>query len=311
MSLAPYGVLVLFSVALFLLWGGPLWTAGRGASHVTRFAVSYLAVLPVAALLLFNARQLTWSHLIAATCSAWGIKLVVTSGLYFALAGGVGLAPAAPQAAVPHGEPKAAVSADYRPAKGHFDRGAIRGSLLRAGAPVSGAVVLIDDPRPGLPLLATDEPARLTIGDSRHQGAVFLARSDQPLLVESDGAALHTLHLYAGGRAILNVPIPAGERARSFTAPEPGIYDVRCDTHPAERATLVVVEHPYATRTGERGEIELAGVATGPLELLIISPSEAAQTISPVRRVAARVEAAEITVVHIDLSTPEAAQERL
>jgi DNA-binding transcriptional regulator YdaS (Cro superfamily) len=71
------------------------------------------------------------------------------------------------------------------------------------------------------------------------------------------------------------------------------------------------VDHPYAMRTRERGEIELAGVATGPLDLLIVSPPEAGQTVSPVRRVAARVAAAETTVVHIDLSTPEAAQDRL
>ena len=37
--------LIAVSTLLFLLWGGPLWESSRSASHVGRFAVSYLAVL--------------------------------------------------------------------------------------------------------------------------------------------------------------------------------------------------------------------------------------------------------------------------
>ncbi len=81
-------LLVALSVALFLFWGEPLWTARREASHVGRFAFSYLLVIPAAALLLAAYRRLTWSHLVGATGTAWGIKLVVTSALYFSLTRG-------------------------------------------------------------------------------------------------------------------------------------------------------------------------------------------------------------------------------
>ncbi len=63
----------------------------------------------------------------------------------------------------------------------------------------------------------------------------------------------------------------------------------------------------------------LRDVPEGPLTLVVIdrgptkdlAGDEKPNTKSAVRHVPARVEASETTVVHIDLSTPEAAEERL
>lgn len=297
-----------FSVALFLLWDGPLWAAKREASHVGRFAWSYLLVIPAAATLLAVARRFTWSHLIAATCSAWGIKLVVTSGLYFALARGTAHIPVAPVTPV-SSKTRVALAPDYRPARGAFASGAVTGSVVRGGQPVAGAVVLVNEPAPGLPLPDEAPPFRLTIEGSRYRGLVYLGRADAAYEVESKDAALHTLHVYDGERAVMNMPVPAGNKPHSFAAPERGIYDVRCDTHGSERAALVVVDHPYVTRTGESGELALSQVPAGPIILVVVAPGEGGESL--VRRIPARVEASETTVVHIDLSTPEVAEERL
>src|SRR5690606_28532047 len=61
LSMPAYGAVLVASVALFVWWGGPLWSAS--GSHGTRFAVSYLAVVPFAAAALAIARALSWIRL--------------------------------------------------------------------------------------------------------------------------------------------------------------------------------------------------------------------------------------------------------
>jgi hypothetical protein len=309
LSYLPYALLVAFSVALFLFWDGPLWTAKREVSHVGRFAWSYLLVIPAAAALLAAARRLSLSHLIAATCSAWGVKLVITSALYFALARGTAHVPVAP--AGPVSSKKMAVAGtDYRPAGAGFKGGAVRGGVVLGDVPVGGAVVLVDRPAPGLPLPAEPAPFRLTIDGSRYRGQVYLGQKDASFEVESKDSVLHTLHVYEGERAVMNMPVPAGGKAHAFQAPEPGVYELRCDTHGSERAALVVVDHPYVARTDEAGQLTLADVPAGPITLVVVAPALGGKK-SFVRRIPARVEVSETTVVHMDLSTPEVAEERL
>ena len=311
-------LLVALSVALFLFWGEPLWAARREASHVGRFAFSYLLVIPAAALLLAAYRRLTWSHLIGATGTAWGIKLVVTSALYFSLTHGTAHEHSAVVATSTASKP-AVFAADYTPAKGDFARGAIEGSLVQGGAPAPGAVVYIESPRPGLPVAEDLQPFRITIDGSRYRGLVYLGWSDTRYEVESKDSVLHTLHLYDGARtpsggpsrAVMNVPVPAGGKPHPFTAPEPGIYEARCDTHETERASVVVVDHPYVARTGEAGQFVLRDVPEGPVTLVVVARDGSRNAVSAIRHVPARVEASETTVVHIDLSTPEVAEERL
>lgn len=319
-----YGLLVALSVVLFLFWGGPLWTAQREASHVGRFAFSYLLVIPAAALLLLAARRFTWSHLVGATGSAWGIKLVVTSALYFSLARGTAHMPTA-AVTTSSAKGRAALVLDYAPAKAEFARGTLTGSVVQGGAPAPGAVVLIETPRPGLALSPDVQPFKMTVEGSRYRGLVYVGRTDTTFEIDSKDAVLHTLHLYelgsagAASRAIMNVPVPAGGTPRPFTAPETGIYEARCDTHSSERATVVIVDHPYVARTDDQGRFTLADVPEGPLTLVVIERDAVKDlagdgkmnTKSAVRHVPARVEATETTVVHIDLSTPEAAEERL
>lgn len=305
-----YVLLIALSVALFLFWDGPLWTAKREASHVARFVVSYLAVIPLAVGLLALARRLTFSHLIAASGSAWGIKLVVTSALYFTVARGTAMIPTAVAPPVSSPRPTAA-AAEYHPAKADFARGAVKGSVVRGAAAASGAVVMIDKPLPGVALSADAEPLRLSVSDSRYGMRAYLGRSDQALEIENKDSVLHTFHLYDGGRAVLNVPVPAGGKPHALAALETGIYEARCDTHVAERAAVVIVDHPYAVRADDGGRFFLADVPVGPLTLVIVSKGGERDAVTVVRRVPARVEAAETTAIHVDLSTPEVAEERL
>ena len=96
------GAILCGSIALFLVWGGPLWLAPFGASHLVRIGASYAVVIPAVYLAL--RRCGTWSpaHLAGATGAIWAVKLVITSLLYALLSfGGSRYEPARPWEARP------------------------------------------------------------------------------------------------------------------------------------------------------------------------------------------------------------------
>lgn len=310
LSPVPYLLLVIFSVVLFLFWDGPLWTAKREASHVMRFLVSYAAVIPAAALLLLAARRFTGSHLVAATASTWAIKLMFTSTVYLVIARGTAHIPVA--APLPPSSSTQATSGwEYRPAKGQFAHGAIKGAVVLGKTPAPGAVVLVERPLPGAELADAKGPLHLWVGGGRYSENVYLGQVDQDLAIDNKDPSLHTLHLYERGRTVSNVPVPATDKPHPLVTPDPGVYEARCDTHPTERATLVIVDHPYIVRAGSGGEFTLTDVPVGPVTLIVVFRASEKESTSLVRRVTARVEASETTVVHIDLSTPEVGEERL
>jgi hypothetical protein len=302
------GALVVVSTALFLFYGGALWLAAPEASHVGRFAVSYLAVPPLAALLLLAVRRFSGTHVLTAIGVTWGIKLVVTSVLYFAAAPGTAHVPTAASATVAPTVPKpAATVPEYGAAGGDFTHGDIRATVVRGGVPVPGAVVFLDRPSPGLP---AGETGAVTIGirGSRYGAPAYLVPASSDLKVESADTTLHTLHLYEGSRAVLNVPLTAAAGSRQVPSLEPGIYEARCDTHATERAAVVVVDHPYAIVADQAGQALLGRVPAGPVTLVVVTgePGPVA-----VRRVRARVEPGLTTTLDIDLSAPEVPEEAL
>jgi hypothetical protein len=161
LSPLSYAALVATSIALFLLWDGPLWSAPREATHVGRFAVSYLAVIPLAAIALLASRRWSWGHLMATTGSAWAIKMVVTAVLYQAFATGTA-GQFEPRLATP-GPARPSTAPDYQPAPGPFAAGRLTGLMLREGVPVPSAVVYLEGPAPGRPLRAP-APVELRLG---------------------------------------------------------------------------------------------------------------------------------------------------
>ena len=310
LSPLPYILLVTFSVVLFLYWGGPLWAAQRETSHVMRFLVSYAAVIPAAAGLLLLARRFTWSHLTAATASTWAIKLMFTSTVYLAIARGTALIPV-PAPLPQSSSTQTGTTYEYHAVKGEFANGTVKGAVVLKDTPASGAVVLIDKPLPGAELADAAGPLHLWVGGSRYSEMIYLGQVGQDLDIDNKDPLLHTLHLYDRGRTAHNVPVPAGEKPRSLQMPEPGVYEMRCDTHVTERAAMVIVDHPYIVRADVGGQFTLNHVPVGPVNLVVVFRSSEKETTTLVRRVSARVEASETTVVHIDLSTPEVAEERL
>ena len=311
LAILPYLLLVTFSVVVFLFWGGPLWLARREVSHVMRFVVSYAVVVPAAALLLLAAKRLTFSNLWGATGSTWAIKLMVTSTIYLVVARGTAHIPVAAPLSPTATAHAIQASYEYRPAKGEFAHGAVKGAVVRKGAVAKDAVVLVDKPLPGAELAEARGPLHLWLGGGRYSERIYLGQLDQDLAIENKDPSLHTLHLFDQDRAVLNMAVPVGEKPHPLTMPEPGIYEARCDTHASERASVVIVDHPYIARADESGQFQLNDVPVGPVTLVVVFRDSEKPATSIVRRIPARVESKETTVVHIDLSTPEVAEEPL
>ena len=293
LPIGAHSALLALSIALFLFVGGALWKAPREASHVARFAVSYLAVVPLGALLLFAFRRLTWSHWIATVGSVWAIKMVVTVMLYQAFARGtaaelVANAPPTPGATPAH-------SADYRPATGRFPGESIHGRVRQGTEGVAGAIVYLDAPAPGR-RIAEPSQVDLVIQGSRYDAPLYLLHTDDRARIQSRDAVLHTLHFHGPGRTPANLPLPPSAEAQAIELPDPGLVQLRCDNHPDEIAWMVVVDHPYVAISGNGGEFSLDGVPAGAARVIAVAPGP-----TGARRAEARVTVTEGMTVELSL----------
>ena len=264
-----YGLLLAVSIGLFLFWGGPLWSAGRDASHFSRIAISYLAVMPLAASLLAWRRQLSWTHFLTTCGSAWAIKLVITVVLYEAFAGaGAPLeARKAKEASTP------TLATRYHPSQDAFPKTTLTGTVTRDGLPVRDAVVFLDAPPSGMPV-EHPRSVELVIEGAKYPEAIYVVRRSDSLVIINRDATLHTVRFAIGGRAHSSQPLPASPTPRALVLPAPGLYRLSCANHGSESAWLLVLDHPYVTRTDESGLFTLKDVPLGELNATAIAAFE-------------------------------------
>jgi hypothetical protein len=270
LSLPALAAIFSFSLIVFMFWDGSLWNAETGASHAGRIFVSYAIVVPlVGAALLFTRR---WDHtrLITATIAIWAIKLIVTSTLYFALAPGA-THEYQPAAAWERSLPQltAEKAPRYRAAIDDVSLVTVGGTVLRAGAPVSGALVFIDQPLPGLPI-ERDRLIEIAVMDARYDRPLYVAATADRLEVSNRDGELHTFSVRKHGVTRAHVPLPAHGRPQriSFTG-GPGHYELGCENHASERAALAVFDHPYFAVTNSNGRFSIEGVAPGKTTLIV------------------------------------------
>ena len=268
MPVVVYGLLLVGSVCLFVVWGGPLWRVTHTDSHVSRFVVSYLSIIPVSGIILLALKRLSWTHLLTAIGTLWAIKLLVTAPLYYALAPGGALEDIGaiePKRGASSAGSDVAVQTErrgYVAARGAFDDGGVRGRVTVGGEPAPSAVVYLDAPIPGRPLGAS-ETLSLVMTEAGYPQRLYLATTEDRIEIRNDGTTMNNAHVRSPSASLFNAPVPPGNATQPLSVEEPNLYAARSDTAPHVRASLLVVDHPYATVVDESGAYALDGVPVG------------------------------------------------
>lgn len=273
LSIISLSVILLASLAVFLFWDGALWAAHEGTSHAGRIFISYAVVIPFAAAALAIEKRWSLVHLATSTGLLWAVKLILTSTLYLVLA------PTTTrnyQPALSWNEQDKTTSADrashrYQPAE-LASSGAIKGRVLSHGAPLAGALISVLNPGAGAPL-GPSRAVALEISGARYARSVYGLSTHDTLSVHNRDGQLHTLIISREGSARANWPIPASSEPRTIPVPsEPGLYTLRCGSHPSEEATVALFDHPYFTLSDENGRFELAALPLGETTIAVRAP---------------------------------------
>lgn len=300
-----YGLLLVGSVGLFVVWGGPLWRVTHTDSHVSRFVVSYFSVVPVAAIILFTLGRFSWAHLMTTVGTLWAIKLLVTAPLYYALAPGGALedigaiapergAPAATAAERP------AERAGYVPADGSFEEGTIVGHVTRGAASVGGALVYLASPPPGHPL-GPGGLTTLVMRDSGFAKSVHVATVEDRIAIRNEGSRMNNALVRGRSTTSFNAPVPPGTTTQPFALDEPSLYSVRSDTAARLRASILVVDHPYAVQADNAGTFTLERVPAAAVRVVALWTDAAGRT----SRAERQTQVSPGAVVRIDLAVRE------
>lgn len=101
---------------------------------------------------------------------------------------------------------------------------------------------------------------------------VLFARTDQTVLVKSDDACAHNTHTYPISGQPVNFILPPNERKGTGIAnkvPERLPFTVKCDIHAWMKAHWLVLDHPYAAITDEKGKFTIADLPAGDYEFRV------------------------------------------
>ncbi|MCB9897988.1 MAG: hypothetical protein H6825_08295 [Planctomycetes bacterium] len=149
--------------------------------------------------------------------------------------------------------------------------GRVAGEVRDAhGEPVPDALVWISSGLKRFVFDAPDGPALLHHDGDGYAPRLVVVRTRQDFVLRSAPDALHTAELVDGaGRLVGNVPALAGGEHHMTFARELGLVSVRCRVgpHAEDPVHLLVIAHPFATRSDARGAFAFDGVPAGELEL--------------------------------------------
>lgn len=94
----------------------------------------------------------------------------------------------------------------------------------------------------------------------------MIVRTDQTVLVKSDDPTNHNTHTHPTFNTPENFLVQPNARdglPLTFRLPEPNPVKITCDLHPWMLAYWLVVDHPYAAVTNERGEFSIEKLPIG------------------------------------------------
>lgn len=260
-------VVLVIALGLFARGAGPVWRDPWNIDAAVY--LSYLAIPPLVAGLALATRRFSWPRLAVDSIGVAATKFAITYVAAVILWAFAGDPPRdAPTVAAP-GVDASPAPTPRPPAEATV--GDLVGTVTGPDhVPRPDVLVWLElDPRGAV--WAPGPPVALTMGTGGLSPRAAAVTTWQRLEVASTDGRLHTL-VGAGsdGPAIFNVAVPAGGRGGAMLTEPLGAVPVRCGVHASEPSgTLVVLPHPFATRSDAEGRFALHRVPEGPASVRV------------------------------------------
>ena len=253
--------LLVVSTGLFLVFPTPLWRAGRDESHLLRFAFSYFAIVPLAALALQRKRALRFDALVTIVAAVWGAKLVVTALLYQTVA-----PPRSASLHAPDPNARAPIAANTAPVvvDAADEVTSLRGRILERSRPIGGAIVALCNAAPNDAAPVADRPASIVAG-AIVPTLVDATLGDRFTLTNTDGAPHAVRGSALGVSAFSLAVVPTHASTAELTTTGPIALEV--DGRPV--GAVVVFDHALHVGTDRDGSFRLDGVPVGARALCV------------------------------------------
>lgn len=247
-------------VAVFLFGGGrPVW---HDPFDIDRAIwLSYGLIPPLVVACLWWKRRLSWTTALLNTLEITILKFTLTYLIAMPLWALIG-PPARPglHQAVTAPRARSLAPPEVTPWP-EGERGTVRG-VVRGddGRPRARAWVYVAAGLDEVILPWPAEARTIEVGARAFAAPVIAARRWQPLAGRSSDGLLHTLFFEHEGRVLGNVPLlPSGEPSAVPPLDADGLVSVHCAVH-GERATLLLLHHPFAAESDAEGRFALTGV---------------------------------------------------
>lgn len=262
LSTASIVTLLSISTALFTLFPSPLWRAARTDGHLLRFAFSYLAIVPLAAIALRHRHgRLRLDALVTIVAMVWGAKLVVTALLYQTVGPSRRVELHAPD---PNVRAPSVAETPSPPVDAERPTASLAGRIVDDRRPVPGAIVSVCDATPSDAAAAVDRSATLAEG-ALEPSLLDATLGDRLTLGASDGAP-HRVRGLAAGVSTMSVAVVPG---RVSSAELTTLGTILLEADGRAMGAMVVFDHALHTRTDLDGRFRLSSVPIGTRALCV------------------------------------------
>jgi hypothetical protein len=247
----------------------PIWEPADVVAWTENVWMSYAPIPLLVALLLARERKLVRGAFAVECMRLALVKFAISFGVANAIWAVQGPPPVPARAAPPPrpGSGGGLHDVAQPPAAGDLEplaRMDLSGVVLDAdGTPVAGALVSAAEGLGDLTFEVPDEPVSLVTDGTGFSPALAVVQAWQPLQLSATDGVLHTAVLAGDEQGfVLNRPVLPTGTTTVMLRRERGVLEVHCSVHvQTERpARLLVLGHPFVSRTDEKGRFVLEGV---------------------------------------------------
>jgi hypothetical protein len=262
-------------VALFFFDTGPIWRHPWDMGAFNDAVLwSYLPVPLLVAGCLVGSRRFSLRAFFLDTLEITLLKYAVTFAAALVLWGvtpvpRVEPAPRAPRPEAPAVIAPALVPTPIDPAQ----TGSLGGTVVdEEGRRLPGALVFVASGLSGYVFAPPRDPVTIGDGEQGVTPELVVAMTGQRVLARSTDGRLHTAVGTRDGDVLFNVPLlRSGEPTELPIQQALGVLSLSCNAHRGEATgRLLVLSHPFFTRTGADGRFQLRGVPAGHLRVAVL-----------------------------------------